>query len=187
MTDCGVTLYHPASGRVGRVTDCGVTLYHPASGRVGRVTDCGVRSLGFKSRGSILTSRTETSSPSQLVSDGWDPCSVQLSGYKKSHAVESSTWPLNSHNCSENKTKKHVLSGKNVKQHASLTDSLQNGGSRVPPGESLLMGGFSEVFPCQPRAGYVGYIRRPVPNSLEECGQCTANVLETLLVPVHSV
>ena len=33
---------------------------YPARGRVGRVTDCGVRGLGFKSPGSILTSRTET-------------------------------------------------------------------------------------------------------------------------------
>ena len=49
-------------------------------GRVGRVTDCGVRGLGFKSPGSILTSRTETSSPSRVVRDGWDPCSVPLSG-----------------------------------------------------------------------------------------------------------
>ena len=41
-----------------------------ASGRVGRVTDCGVRGLGFKSPGSILTSRTETSSLSRVVRDG---------------------------------------------------------------------------------------------------------------------
>ena len=40
----------------------GWQLYHPASGRVGRVTDCGVRGLWFKSPGSILTFRTETSS-----------------------------------------------------------------------------------------------------------------------------
>ena len=80
-------------------------LYHPAHGVVGRVTGCGVRGLGFKSPGSILTSRTETSSLSRVVRDGWDPCSVPLSGEKKSHAVESSTWPLNSHNCSENDPK----------------------------------------------------------------------------------
>ena len=54
--------------------------FHPARGRIGRVTDCGVRGLGFKSPGSILTSRTETSSLSQVVRDGWDPCSVPLSG-----------------------------------------------------------------------------------------------------------
>ena len=53
---------------------------HPARGRVGRVTDCEVRGLGFKSPGSILTSRTETSSLSRVVRDGWDPCSVPLSG-----------------------------------------------------------------------------------------------------------
>ena len=39
-----------------------------------------------------------------MVRDGWDPCTVPLSGGKgkKSHAVESSAWPLNSHNYSEN-------------------------------------------------------------------------------------
>ena len=47
-----------------------ISLYHPARGRVGRVTDCGVRGLGFKSPGSILTSRTETSSLSRVVRDG---------------------------------------------------------------------------------------------------------------------
>ena len=36
----------------------------------GRVTDCGVRGLWFKSPGSILTSRTETSSLSRVVRDG---------------------------------------------------------------------------------------------------------------------
>ena len=78
----------------------------PARDRVGRVIDCGVRGLGFKSPGSILTSRTETSSLSRVVRDGWDPYSVPVSGQKKwSPAVESSTWPLNSHNCSENYTK----------------------------------------------------------------------------------
>ena len=74
----------------------------PARGVVGRVTDRGVRGLGFKSPGSILTSRTEASSLSRVVRDGWDPCSVPLSGEKKFHAVESFSWPLNSHNCSEN-------------------------------------------------------------------------------------
>ena len=69
---------------------------HPTRGTVGRVTDCGVRGLGFESPGSILTSRTETSSLSRVVRDGWDPCSVPLHGEKKSHAVESSAWPLNS-------------------------------------------------------------------------------------------
>ena len=49
-------------------------------GRVGRVTDCGVRGLWFKSLGSILTSRTETSSLSRVVSYDWDPCSVPVSG-----------------------------------------------------------------------------------------------------------
>ena len=53
---------------------------HPARGRVGRVTDCGVRGLGFKSPGSILTSRTETSSLSRVVRDGWDPSSVPVNG-----------------------------------------------------------------------------------------------------------
>ena len=53
---------------------------HPASGRVGRVTDCGVRGLGFKSPGSILTFRTETSSLSRVVKDGWDPCYVRVNG-----------------------------------------------------------------------------------------------------------
>ena len=53
---------------------------YPARGRVGRVTDCGVGGLGFKSPGSILTSRTETSSLSRVVRDEWDPCSVPLSG-----------------------------------------------------------------------------------------------------------
>ena len=82
-----------------------VSKYHQACGRVGRVTNCGVRGLGFKSPGSILTSRSETTSLSRVVRDGWDPCSVPLSGRKKSPAVESSTWPLNSHNCSVNDTK----------------------------------------------------------------------------------
>ena len=54
-----------------------------ARGIVGRVTDCGVRSRGFESPGSILTSRTETSSITRVVRDGWDPCSVPLSGAKK--------------------------------------------------------------------------------------------------------
>ena len=73
------------------------------------MTDCGVRGLGFKSPGSILTSRTETSSLSRVVRDGWDPCYVPLKWVKKkSPAVESSTWPLNSHNCSENYTKKNT-------------------------------------------------------------------------------
>ena len=66
------------------------------------MTDCGVRGLWFKSPSSILTSRTETSSISQVVRDGWDPYSLPLGREKKSHAVESSTWPLNSHNCLEN-------------------------------------------------------------------------------------
>ena len=48
-----------------------------------KVTDCGVRGLGFKSPGSILTSRTETSSLSRVVNDGWDRCSVTLSDEKK--------------------------------------------------------------------------------------------------------
>ena len=59
---------------------CFPQTLHPARGRVGRVTDCGVRGLGFKSPGSILTSRTETSSPSRVVRDVWDPCSVPVSG-----------------------------------------------------------------------------------------------------------
>ena len=44
-----------------------------ARGRVGRVTDCWVRGLWFKSPGSILTSRTETSSLSRVVWDGLRP------------------------------------------------------------------------------------------------------------------
>ena len=51
-----------------------------ARGRVGRLTDWGIRGLGFKSMGSILTSRTETSSLSRVVRDGWDPYSVPVSG-----------------------------------------------------------------------------------------------------------
>ena len=50
--------------------------------------------------GSILTSRTETNSLSRVVRDGGYPCSVPLSGRKKSSTVETSTWPLNSHNFS---------------------------------------------------------------------------------------
>ena len=57
-----------------------ISHIHPARGRVGRVTDCGVRGLGFKSPGSILTSRTEISSLSRVVRGGWDPCSVPVSG-----------------------------------------------------------------------------------------------------------
>ena len=49
-------------------------------GKVGRVTDYGVKGLGFKSPGSILTSRIETNSLSRMVRDGGDPCSVPLSG-----------------------------------------------------------------------------------------------------------
>ena len=55
-----------------------------ARGRVDRVTDCGVRGPGFKSPGSILTSRIETSCLSRVVMDGWDSCSVPASGYKNS-------------------------------------------------------------------------------------------------------
>ena len=69
------------------------------------MTDCGVRGLWFKSPGLFLTSKTETSSLSRVVRDGGDPCSVPLSGLKKSPTVESPTWPLNSHNCSENYNK----------------------------------------------------------------------------------
>ena len=53
---------------------------YPARGRVGRVADCRASGLGFKSPGSILTSRTETSSLSRVVRDGWEPCSVPVSG-----------------------------------------------------------------------------------------------------------
>ena len=86
---------------------CTIKVYTvTARGRVGRVTDCGVRGFGFKSPGSNLISRTETSSLSRVVRDGWDPCSIPLKWVKKkSPAVESSTCPLNSHNCSENDTK----------------------------------------------------------------------------------
>ena len=59
-----------------------VLVQIPARGRVGRVMDCGVKGLGFKSPGSILTSRTETSSLSRVVRDGWDPWYVTLSGEK---------------------------------------------------------------------------------------------------------
>ena len=56
----------------------------PAGGRVGRVwTAESDRCLGFKSTGSILTSRTETSSLSRVVRDGGDPGTVPLSGLKK--------------------------------------------------------------------------------------------------------
>ena len=44
------------------------------------MTDCGVRGLGFKSPGSILTSRTETSSLSRVVRDGGGPFYVPLTG-----------------------------------------------------------------------------------------------------------
>ena len=44
-----------------KVGNAGLLNVDPASGGVGIVTDCGVRGLGFKSSGSILTSRTETS------------------------------------------------------------------------------------------------------------------------------
>ena len=39
-----------------------------------------IRGLWFKSPGSILNSRTETSSLSRVVGDGWDPSSVPLIG-----------------------------------------------------------------------------------------------------------
>ena len=55
-----------------------VFILCPAHGRVGRVTDCRVRGLRFKSPCSILTSRTETSSLSRVVRDGWDPRSDPL-------------------------------------------------------------------------------------------------------------
>ena len=82
----------------------------PARGRVDRVTDCGVRGLWFKSPGSILTSRIETSSLSRVVRDGWDPCSLPLSVEKKYPAVESSTWPLNSlfRKLSKNKNEQNI-------------------------------------------------------------------------------
>ena len=120
-----------------------------------------VRGLGFKSPGSILTSRTETSSLSRVVRDGWDPCSLyrevgekkvsrggvidlaveQPQLFRKLHknktnswwslrlgcwtaataqkttqkqnkfTVESSTWLLNSRNCSENYTKTKQIHG----------------------------------------------------------------------------
>ena len=62
-----------------RVIKQGIFSSYPARGRA----DCGVRGLGFKSPGSIQTSRTETSSLSRVVRDGWDPCCVPLSGEKK--------------------------------------------------------------------------------------------------------
>ena len=83
-----------------------LNYFNPARGIVGRVTDCGVRGLELKSPSSILTSWTETSSLSRVVRDGGDPCFVPFSGWKKeSPTVESSTWPLSSHKCSENYTK----------------------------------------------------------------------------------
>ena len=60
-----------------------INVVNPAHGIVGGVTDCRVRGLGFKSPGSNLTARTETSSLSRVVRVGWDPCSVLLSGGKK--------------------------------------------------------------------------------------------------------
>ena len=54
-------------------------------------TDCRVRGLAFKSPCSILTSRTETSSLSRVVRDGWDTCSVPVkvkSSMAKSFPVE---------------------------------------------------------------------------------------------------
>ena len=63
---------------------CATIIMIPARGVVGRVTDCGVRGLGFKSLGLILTSRIKTSSLSRVVRDGWDPCSVLLSGGERS-------------------------------------------------------------------------------------------------------
>ena len=45
--------------------------------------DCGVRGLGFKSPGSILTSRTLTSSLSLVVRDGGDPFSSTVKWVKK--------------------------------------------------------------------------------------------------------
>ena len=73
-----VTL-HQAVNVVKNSARCETTIY-PARGRVGRVIDCGVRGLRFKSPGSILTSRTETSSLSPVGRGGWDPCSVPESG-----------------------------------------------------------------------------------------------------------
>ena len=88
-----------------------VNIDSTVHGRVGRVTDCTVRGLRFKSLGPILTSRTETSSLSRVVRDGWDLCSIPLNWWKKKvPGVESSTWSLNSHNCSENNTKAKELS-----------------------------------------------------------------------------
>ena len=60
---------------------CHQTSLPPAHGRVGRVMDCSrVRGLGFKSPGSILTSRTGTRSLSRMVRDRGDPFSVPVSG-----------------------------------------------------------------------------------------------------------
>ena len=75
---------------------------YPARGRVGRVTDSWVRGLGFKSPGSILTSRSETSSPSLVVRDGWDPCSVpvaltKLRGREGGAGAERAILPYVSH------------------------------------------------------------------------------------------
>ena len=68
LTRKGTQIYHLLL--VGRTQPAVLCRTLPARGRVGRVTDCGVRGLGFKSKGSILTSGTETSSLSRVVRDG---------------------------------------------------------------------------------------------------------------------
>ena len=81
-------------------------LRDPARVRVGRVTDCGVRGLGFKSLGldSNFLNRNQLSITS---GQGWMGPMLWIVKWvkKKSPVVESSTWPLNSNNCSENYTK----------------------------------------------------------------------------------
>ena len=90
-------------------------MIFPARGRDGRVTDRGGKGLGFKSPGSILTSRTKTNPLSRVVRGGGDPCSVPIIGEKeKSPTVESSTWPLNSHNPSKNYAKTKLNKTYNV-------------------------------------------------------------------------
>ena len=53
------------------------------------------------------------------------PCTVKV-GKKKSRAVESSTWPLNSHNCSENYTKTKTNKNRTSNTHrAELIENAQ--------------------------------------------------------------
>ena len=86
----------------GEIRIC-VKLYSPR-GRVGRVTDCGVRGLGFKSLGSIISSRTETSSKHEWSGMMETNALYRSMGENKSPSIRSSTWPLNSPGRLENNT-----------------------------------------------------------------------------------